>query len=747
MPALTGMYLISNPLLEVWSRSNVTPAEADTIRILVSTDNHVGYNERDAIRGDDSWKSFHEVMCLAKEHDVDMVLLAGDLFHENRPSRKSMYQVMRSIRMNCLGDKPCELEMLSDASENFQGAFDHVNYEDPDINISIPIFSIHGNHDDPSGEANLAALDLLQISGLMNYYGRMPEADNIVIKPVLLQKGRTKLALYGMSNVRDERLFRTFRDGQVRFFQPSVQKGDWFNLMSVHQNHVAHTETGYLPETFIPDFMDLVVWGHEHECLIEPRYNPEMSFYVMQPGSSVATSLMPGEAVAKHVAILSVTGKEFKTDPIRLKTVRPFLMKEVVLAEESAMQGVAKKDNNRAVITRHLEEIVNEMIAEAEREWKNTQTQGEDDAEEPPKPPLPLIRLRVEYSAPEGGKFDCENPQRFSNRFVDRVANVHDVVQFYRKKTNATRKSKDDPELPDENVLAQLQDTVNVGKLAREFLAAQHLECLPQNGFGDSVNQFIEKDDKYAMETFVSDTLKEQVKNMLFGAGKEADEDDLQDAITNFKSALEAQIDTGQQKQRSRTRKLKPKPDNWDSDLDGHWADEPGAVLHDDDPAEEEEDVVPTTRAPPARGRAKTAANTRKAAASAPKPAAATRGARGKKQTVFDDDDESDNDVMVLDDDDDEEDLFVGSKKGGAAGKASTRPSVTSRGSPVRKTAPRRAAPKTTAKATAKQTTLNFSQPATQTRQANGNSRKKAVEIVGLPSRIIVQPTNEDTER
>jgi len=86
----------------------------------------------------------------------------------------------------------------------------------------------------------LAALDLLQVSGLVNYYGRTPQSDKIEIKPVLLQKGRTKLALYGMSNVRDERLFRTFRDGHVKFFQPGdlpgVKKTDWFNLMSVHQN-------------------------------------------------------------------------------------------------------------------------------------------------------------------------------------------------------------------------------------------------------------------------------------------------------------------------------------------------------------------------------------------------------------------------------------------------------------------------------------------------------------------------------
>ncbi|SRR6266480_7041508 len=95
---------------------------ADTIRILVATDNHVGYNERDAIRGDDSSRTFNEIMSLATEQDVDMVLLAGDLFHDNKPSRKSLYEVMKSLRKNCLGDKPCELEMLSDGSEIFSGS-------------------------------------------------------------------------------------------------------------------------------------------------------------------------------------------------------------------------------------------------------------------------------------------------------------------------------------------------------------------------------------------------------------------------------------------------------------------------------------------------------------------------------------------------------------------------------------------------------------------------------------------------
>lgn len=131
--------------------ANLKQPLGDTLRVLLATDSHVGYNERDPIRGDDSWKTFHEVMCLAKDRDVDMVLLSGDLFHDNKPSRKAMYQVMKTLRQNCYGEKPCEIEVLSDTSLEFQSAGGHVNYEDPDINVAIPVFSIHGNHDDPSG--------------------------------------------------------------------------------------------------------------------------------------------------------------------------------------------------------------------------------------------------------------------------------------------------------------------------------------------------------------------------------------------------------------------------------------------------------------------------------------------------------------------------------------------------------------------------------------------------------------------
>jgi double-strand break repair protein MRE11 len=485
----------------------------------------------------------------------------------------------------------------------------------------------------------------------------------------------------------------------------------WQNYTRRNSNTSSHayTETGYLPENFLPEFLDLVVWGHEHECLINPRYNPEMNFHVMQPGSSVATSLMPGEAVTKHVAIVSVTGRDFKVEPIRLKTVRPFVMKEIVLSEETEAKKLAKKDN-RTMLTQYLIRVVEGLIQQAKDEWLEAQEDGDSDEE--PEVPLPLIRLRVEYSAPDGGNFDCENPQRFSNRFVGKVANVNDVVQFYRKKAGSGRKAPDGVDLPEESILAQLSiDSVKVEKLVREFLTAQSLTILPQNSFGDAVSQFVDKDDKHAMEMFVNESLMDQIKHLM--EIDHADEEEIQNAMDAHKSKLEELFAAGRLK-RTKRAKLKPRPPNWDSDLDGEWEAQPAALVRSDmDEGAEEEEEAPL--ASTARGRGKAAAPGKAPVAARKAPNA--KAPRGKKKVVEEESDEEDEDIIMVESDEGESQLFV---KPARPAKATRKPAPPKKSAPPAKRTSARGASSTT-----KQATLDFSQPPSQSR----GRAKKAPEV------------------
>lgn len=110
---------------------------------------------------------------------------------------------------------------------------------------------------------------------------------------------------------------------------------EWFNMFCIHQNHATGRGTkNHIPESFLPGFLvtyiqtasctscfalapvpthtikprgfvkqDFVLWGHEHECLIDPTLTGH-GYFVTQPGSSVATSLIEGE-VQPYIASCS----------------------------------------------------------------------------------------------------------------------------------------------------------------------------------------------------------------------------------------------------------------------------------------------------------------------------------------------------------------------------------------------------------------------------------------------------------
>ena len=449
----------------------------NTLRIMIATDNHVGYQEKDPIRGNDSVAAFEEIMILARQHKVDFVLLGGDLFHDNKPSRRSLYKVSKILQKHCIENKsPVNFQVLyhhdkcnPTMSSSFSQSQSDTIPQSYTSKEGLPVFIIHGNHDDPTREGGsssadenpLSALDLLSVNGLVNYFGKSSISNEIKVGPIILKKGSTLLNLYGLGNIRDERLHRMWADEKVQFLrlqhgtngtntaefelhndnqaledidEEEDEEDKPFNLFVLHQNRdTGRGAKNCIYESMIPSFMDLVIWGHEHECIIEPFVGGGGKFYIMQPGSSVATSLCEGESVQKKVCILSIKGRHFKVKPIPLTQVRPFVCKEVALDDYGENLDLKDPDIEETVsliLGGEIEELIRQARAKINEEDRILPTheftlKHKDRV---------LVRLRV-----DPGRFPIINTQRFGSKFIGEVSNPTELLLFAKKQRTNKR--------------------------------------------------------------------------------------------------------------------------------------------------------------------------------------------------------------------------------------------------------------------------------------------------------------------
>lgn len=305
--------------------------DPDQFKILIASDVHLGFSERHHLRGTDSFDSFEEVLQAAQRHDVDLILLAGDLFHVNKPSIGTMNRASALIRKYCFGEYDDE---NSGPRFHIRG-HKQANFLDPNLKVRYPIFTIHGNHDDPTGVNQTSVIDLLDSSGLVNYIGKRNHIEDVVLKPIVLEKGQTKIILYGLGSMHEERLHHLIKADKFNYMQPDDDLTKYFKIVLVHQNRIPRPNTKYLNPADLDELPDLVIWGHEHGCPGELEYFEGGNFFILQPGSTVATSLSDAEAGDKCYGIMTVNFDPIKEKPRfkvkmhKLETVRPFLTKTV----------------------------------------------------------------------------------------------------------------------------------------------------------------------------------------------------------------------------------------------------------------------------------------------------------------------------------------------------------------------------------------------------------------------------------
>ncbi|XP_031366460.1 double-strand break repair protein MRE11 [Apis dorsata] len=484
----------------------------DSIKILIATDIHLGfeYNKKRGQQSEDSFITFEEILQYGKEYEVDFILLGGDLFHDTKPSQTAILKCMELLRKYCLGTKEIKIQFLSDPEVIFRHcAYKTVNYEDPNLNISMPIFSIHGNHDDPSFGA-IGSMDLLSVSGLINYFGKWTDLTKINIPPLIIKKGETHIALYGLSYINDQRLSRLLRDFKIDMLRPT-EITDCFNIFVLHQNRVKHDEYTYIPQNKLPKFLNLIIWGHEHECRITPEFIPDVEYFISQPGSSIATSLCEGESKPKHIGILTVNKMKFKLQKLKLQTVRPFIFDNLILKDEEIPKNYAER-LSESVFKFIDNYIQNELMPKAALQLSG----------HPKQPILPLLRLRIFYNSDE----EIFDEIKLTQKYCDEVANPMDIVIF-RKQKNVNKKSNSSNSLEDDlEDMAQIfnfddneknwNKTVQ-GGIKKHFSLEENkdkLTVLTVNGLNEALNRFVNMGDLDAFKGIVNHQMNKTITHL-----------------------------------------------------------------------------------------------------------------------------------------------------------------------------------------------------------------------------------------
>ncbi|PBC33090.1 double-strand break repair protein MRE11 [Apis cerana] len=484
----------------------------DSIKILIATDIHLGfeYNKKRGQQSEDSFITFEEILQYGKEYEVDFILLGGDLFHDTKPSQTAILRCMELLRKYCLGTKEIKIQFLSDPEVIFRHcAYKTVNYEDPNLNISMPIFSIHGNHDDPSFGA-IGSMDLLSVSGLINYFGKWTDLTKINIPPLIIKKGETHIALYGLSYINDQRLSRLLRDFKIDMLRPT-EITDCFNIFVLHQNRAKHDEYTYIPQNKLPKFLNLIIWGHEHECRITPEFIPDVEYFISQPGSSIATSLCEGESKPKHIGILTVNKMKFKLQKLKLQTVRPFIFDNLILKDEEIPKNYAER-LSESVFKFIDNYIQNELMPKAALQLSG----------HPKQPILPLLRLRIFYNSDE----EIFDEIKLTQKYCDEVANPMDIVIF-RKQKNVNKKSNFSNSLEDDfEDIAQVfnfdDDEKNWNKtvqggIKKHFSLKENkdkLTVLTVNGLNEALNRFVNMADLDAFKGIVNHQMNKTITHL-----------------------------------------------------------------------------------------------------------------------------------------------------------------------------------------------------------------------------------------
>lgn len=273
-----------------------------SMKLAFVTDTHFGFRrfEADAIR-----QGREAILAAAREADV--LILGGDNFDTPLPRMETIAEVTGILR-----------EAL--------GIFHSRGI------AGVPIYAIHGNHD-------RRARGFVHPTELLAHGGFLVNAHN---KTIMREINGETVAISGMGNVPDDLAAEGLKKIECRLVSGA------FNVFVLHQTfkESSYGREEYLSYDDLPEGYDLYLCGHIHK--------PNLSSKVMNPGSTVATTLHEDEygqrgwllydTVARKGEFKPINSRQFFFSAINFENATPDEVKRKLEEEAKRLLASAKPD-------------------------------------------------------------------------------------------------------------------------------------------------------------------------------------------------------------------------------------------------------------------------------------------------------------------------------------------------------------------------------------------------------------------
>lgn len=254
------------------------------MKIAVVSDLHLGFAP-DAERENDCYDALQEFFDKSIKENVDLILIAGDLFDSKTPRTETWAKTFKAFKR--IRRAKSETAVAEGINKDVQ------EYKTHD---GIPIVAIHGTHE-RRGRDLLNPVQVLEHAGLLIHIDR---------NGVIFQKD-VRVAVQGLSGVPE-----LFAKDILQKYSPRPAP-DAFNIFMIHQSiepYINAFDTT-LKMQDMPKGFDVIAEGHIH---FSERVNMGDCAFIL-PGSTVATQINKSESdCAKGFWIIDVrkSGDKFE---------------------------------------------------------------------------------------------------------------------------------------------------------------------------------------------------------------------------------------------------------------------------------------------------------------------------------------------------------------------------------------------------------------------------------------------------